>query len=56
MKKTSCGTYIMMYVLKTGMFGWAKKVMMATSLFLLCCTIYRVSVEFPEIVDCVEDS
>lgn len=45
MKKTPCGTYIMMYVLKTGMFGWARKVMMAMSLFVLCCTIYWASVE-----------
>ena len=46
MKKTHCGTYIMMYVVKTSMFGWARKVMMAMSLFVLCCTIYWASVEF----------
>jgi hypothetical protein len=45
MKKTPCGTYMMMYVLKTGMLGWARKVMMAMSLFVLCCTIYWASVE-----------
>lgn len=45
MKETPCGTYIMMYVLKTGMFGWARKVMMTMSLFVLCCTIYWASVE-----------
>lgn len=45
MKKTPCGTYIMMYVLKTDMFGWARKVMMSMSLFVLCCTIYWASVE-----------
>jgi nitrate/nitrite-specific signal transduction histidine kinase len=36
----------MMYMLKTGMFGWVRKVMMAMSLFVLCCTIYWASVEF----------
>lgn len=46
MKKTPCGTYMMMYVLKAGMFGWARKVMMSMSLFVLCCTIYWASVEF----------
>ena len=46
MKKTPCGSYIMMYVLKTGMFGWARKVMMAMSLFVLCCTVYWAGVEF----------
>jgi hypothetical protein len=46
MKKTPCGTYIMMYVLKAGMFGWARKVMMSMSLFVMCCTIYWASVEF----------
>ncbi len=46
MKRTPCGTYIMMYVLKTGMLGWARKIMMAMSLFVLICTIYRTTVEF----------
>ncbi|XPS73226.1 hypothetical protein M3J09_005376 [Ascochyta lentis] len=46
MKKTPCGTYLMMYVVKTGMLGWARRVMMAMSLFVLCCTVYWASVEF----------
>ena len=46
MKKTPCGTHIMMYVVKTKMFGWARKVIMAMSLFVLCCTVYWASVEF----------
>ncbi|KAL6709876.1 hypothetical protein ACN47E_000661 [Coniothyrium glycines] len=45
MKPTPCGTFLMMYVVKTGMFGWARKVMMAMSLFVLLCTTYWVSVE-----------
>jgi hypothetical protein len=46
MKKTPCGTWLMMYVVKTNLFGWARKVMMAMSLFVLLCTIYWVIVEF----------
>lgn len=46
MKETSHGTYIMVYVLKTGMFGWARRVLMAMSLFVLCCAIYWACVEF----------
>jgi hypothetical protein len=36
----------MMYVVKTSLYGWARKVMMAMSLFVLCCTMYWVAVEF----------
>jgi hypothetical protein len=46
MKKTPCGTWLMMYVVKTNLFGWARTVMMAMSLFVLLCTIYWVVVEF----------
>lgn len=44
MKKTPCGTYIM-YVVKTDMFGWARKVMMALSVFVLLATVYWCGVE-----------
>jgi hypothetical protein len=44
MKKTPCGTWVMMYVAKTSLYGWARKVMMAMSLFVLCCTVYWVAV------------
>jgi hypothetical protein len=46
MKKTPCGTWLMMYVVKTSMFGWARKVMMAMSLFMLVCTVYWTATEF----------
>ncbi|KAH6865753.1 hypothetical protein BKA58DRAFT_226724 [Alternaria rosae] len=46
MKKTPCGTWLMMYVVKTDLFGWARKVMMAMSLFVLLCTIYWMVLGF----------
>jgi hypothetical protein len=46
MKTTPCGTWLMIYVVKTSLLGWARKVMMAMSLFVLLCTIYWVVVVF----------
>jgi hypothetical protein len=46
MKETPCRTWVMMYVVKTSLYGWARKFMMAMSLFVLCCTMYWVAVEF----------
>jgi len=45
-KETPCGTWLMMYVVKTDLFGWARKVMMAMSLFVLLCTIYWMVLGF----------
>ncbi|KAI8931776.1 hypothetical protein NX059_011414 [Plenodomus lindquistii] len=45
MKRTPCGTWLMMYVVKTDLLGWARKVMMALSLFVLVVTVYWVVVE-----------
>ncbi|KAF2250246.1 hypothetical protein BU26DRAFT_550439 [Trematosphaeria pertusa] len=44
MVKTPCGTFLM-YVVKTDMFGWARKVMMGLSVFVLTATVYWVGVE-----------
>jgi len=46
MKETPCGTWLMMYVVKTDLFGWARKVTMAMSLFVLLCTIYWMVLGF----------
>jgi len=46
MKETPCGTWLMMYVVKTDLFGWARKVMMAMSLFVLLCTVYWAVIGF----------
>lgn len=45
MEEALCGTFFIMYALKTGMLGWARKVMMATSLSVLCCAIHWAGVE-----------
>ncbi|KNG50787.1 beta-ketoacyl synthase [Stemphylium lycopersici] len=46
MKKTPCGTWLMMYVVKTNLFGWARKVMMAMNVGVLVCTVYWGTVDF----------
>lgn len=46
MKPTPCGTFMLLYVIKTDMYGWARKVMMAMSLFVLICNVYWTSVDF----------
>ncbi|OAL52525.1 hypothetical protein IQ07DRAFT_671033 [Pyrenochaeta sp. DS3sAY3a] len=46
MQPTPCGTFMLLYVVKTDMYGWARKVMMAMSLFVLICHVYWTSVDF----------
>ena len=46
MRPTPRGTYLMIYVVKTDLFGWARKVMIAMSLCVLRYTVYWISVEF----------
>ncbi|KAH6629161.1 hypothetical protein C7974DRAFT_182332 [Boeremia exigua] len=47
MKTMPCGTHVLLYVLKTDMFGWARKAMMTMSLLFLLCTVYWTSVGLP---------
>jgi hypothetical protein len=48
MKSTTCRTW-MMYVIRTDMYGWARSVMKAFSVFVGITTVYWVSIEYTKL-------
>jgi len=49
LKITPCGTW-MMYIIKTDMYGWARSVMKAFSVFVGVTTVYWVGIEYAKLV------